>query len=92
MLNAITNVVTLLSKVGEKKVTASQSVKEAVTIKTNLAASGVIAFCLTQLAANPSDKFYQGMFAVSVIVITLRDTAEKILKALKELKGVKKNG
>lgn len=76
-----------LSEVAKKKVKGtSQNLKELVTIKTNLATSGLAAFCLTQLAANPSDKFYQGMLALSVIVFTLRDAAQKILKALKELK------
>jgi len=64
----------------------AKGVKERAFNKTNEAGMTAIGFTIYQLTLNPQDHFYQGTLIFCVFMMTIRDTAHKVIAALKEIK------
>lgn len=72
------------SPLGQAKTGLSQNFGEAVTNKTNLSVITIIGFSINHIQDNPESNAGWIMLAMCLLAVTLRDTAHKILKALKD--------
>lgn len=70
----------------EVVVDIAKDVKTRVFNKTNETGMAAISFIIYQLTQDPNNHIYQGMFLFCVFMMTIRDTAHKVIAALKEIK------
>jgi len=77
----------LFTKTDKEKIPEiAEGIKQRAFNKTNSAAYAGMMFSIAQLTQNSDDHFYQGAFLFCIFMATARDTAHKVIVALKELK------
>jgi len=82
MIQLITGII---SAITAKTIPGTQRTVGEFTNKTNGWASAVISFSIWGLTQNPESTFHKFLIVFCIFMVTFRDTATKLLTAIKEL-------
>lgn len=82
MVPLIPVITSVLASIGEKKIPGTKRSISEFTNKTNGWASTVIGFSVYQLSQNPENDTYIFLIVFCGFMVTIRDTATKVMNAL----------